>query len=136
MSTAYAQAKSLFGLHQILQATIPRYLPLLVLEPEEAYRSLLDASSALTAAFDSAVAAMFPTQEKDEIEAAVKDLGQRSLALARSVRRRLDRAKVDEAKAEACRSFLTRWEERLKKEEEVWAEKGLSVSALGHALPQ
>ena len=78
---------------------------------------------------------MYPTQEKEEIEAAVKDLDQKSLALAQFVRIRLDKAKVDEAKAEACRSFLAKWEERLKKEEEIWAEKGLSVAALGHALP-
>lgn len=128
--------KPLFGLHQILHSTIPRYLPLLVLEPEEPYSRLLDASSALTAAFDSAIEAMYPDQDEEEVDSAVSSLGRRSLGLIKTFRDRLDRAIGDEDRRSQCATFLTKWEDRLQKEQGAWSERALSVSSLKHALPQ
>ena len=135
LHVADLQAKNLLGLHQILHATIPRYLPLLTLSPEELYTDILSSSDKLSAAFDTAVAAMYPEQDTEEIDEAVTGLSERSVSLVKSVRERLDRAAGNEEKKEACRSFLTKWQDRLTKEEHEWREKGLSMASLAHALP-
>ena len=76
---------------------------------------------------------MYPAQAVDEIDRAVRSLNEQSLALKSAVLSRLDRSKSHQ---DACRSFLGKWEERLSKEKTSWKERGLSVSALGHALPE
>ncbi|KAK4686619.1 cyclin-D1-binding protein 1, partial [Tremellales sp. Uapishka_1] len=128
-------AKSLLSLHQILHATIPRYLPLLTLSPDVPYSPLMSSSSEIIAAFDTAISCMYPQQDEDDIEAALRDLDTKSAALVKAVRARL--ALVDSAKAEeaaACRSFLDRWETRVAVESTKWRERRLSLSSLSQAL--
>jgi hypothetical protein len=115
---------------------LPRFLHLLSLDPEETYQELLEISSALIDAFDTAVASMYPTQAVDDIERAINRLGEQSLTLTHVVRSRLDRSQSDIEKLESCRLFLTKWVQRLEKEESLWDERGLAMSSLDYALPK
>lgn len=79
---------------------------------------------------------MYPSQDEEEIEGAMKELGDKSRGLVAVVKRRLDRTHGEDDKRTACRSFLGKWEDRAQKEEAERKEKGLSVASLGHALPK
>lgn len=125
----------MLGLHQILHATLPRYLPLCTFEPEEPYHQLLDASGALVAAFDSAVAAMYSEQDVEEIENAIVVLREHSRTLLKAFRSRLERACTDSGKLESCNSFLAKWIDRSNKEEEEWKSMTMSMTTLRTALP-
>lgn len=135
-NTNSTQTKPLLGLHQILYSTIPRYLPLLVLTPEETYTDLLHTGSSVVAAFDSAVSAMYPEQDREEIETAIDQLNERSRKLATLLTARLDRVSREDEKRVACRLFLGKWEDRLEKEVKTWSERSLSVKSLEYALPK
>lgn len=130
------QARSLFGLHQILHATVPRYLKLLSLSPEESYTTLLSAGDDLVAALDTAVSAMYPSQDVAEINGAVDELNSKGRALAAVFRERLQRAaKEEDAKErEVANNFVQRWEVKLADEAKLWEEKRFGVGSLADAL--
>ena len=130
------QAKPLLGLYQILQGAIPRFLHLLVLEPEEPYFELLDISTALTAAFDSTIAALYPEQDVGEIDSAMEDISRRSKQIVTLVQQRAARSSHDPTQIAPFTSFLTKWLDRMNREEDLWKSRGISMTSLRENLPE
>jgi hypothetical protein len=129
------QAKSLLGLHQLLHASIPRFLPCLATsKAEPTYRDLVDASAGTVAAFDTAISTMYPDQDESEISASLRDLAAKSRHTISLLQTRLG-AMDTQAEREQLSSFLKKWLERLEKESTSWEERRLSVSTLSSALP-
>lgn len=133
------QAKTLLGLHQVLHASLPRFVvssPSSTNDPN--FRQLLDASSAIVAAFDTAIAAMYPTQIEVEITSALDDLAGRSRA-ALSATESVLAAMLDNeqrvAQSEKLSSFSKKWLDRLETETKAWHERKMSMSSLQDALP-
>lgn len=136
-NVADTQAKSVLALHQILHATLPRFLPLLALPREESYADLLAAGEALVAGLDDAVASLHPGQDSGEVNAEVEALNGLGRELASCFARRLARAgeeDKDEGKRTVASTFVQRWEARLAEERGRWEETRVSLSDLGDAL--
>jgi hypothetical protein len=132
------QAKPLLGLHQLLHASIPRFLPCLTTSTKETtYHDLVDASGQTVAAFDTAISTMYPEQDESEISSSLRDLGEVSRKTISLLQTRL--AAISSASTQAQRdqltSFLSKWLERLEKENASWEERRLSVASLNSALP-
>ena len=99
-------AKPLLGLHQILHASFPRFLPTLAVESDRTYQPLRLASSNFVAAFDTAVDTLSASEEDDEMRVALDSLECSSRALLSSLRART--TVIDTA----CLSFVDKWEAR------------------------
>ncbi|CAK9782531.1 hypothetical protein CC85DRAFT_37835 [Cutaneotrichosporon oleaginosum] len=127
-------AKSVLGLHQVLHASLPRFLPLLVLSPEESYSDLVAAGGALVSALDDAVASLHPGQDSGEINAEVEALNARGRALASAFATRLERAGGEPQTRAVAESFVSRWEAKLVQEVAKWEETRVSLADLGDAL--
>lgn len=134
LTLANVQAKSVFGLHQILHATVPRYLHLLELQPEMTYGPLLAAGAEVVAALDTAISGMYPKQDVAEIIGSVDALNAKGRALATAFRARLAQSAAPEDQGAVAKSFVDRWETRLDLEVKAWDEAKLSMSALADAL--
>lgn len=130
------QIKPLLALHQILHATLPRYLNLLALAPEETYGVLLYGGEQLVAAADNAVSVLHPKHDVSEINEAVGELNKAGKELATTFRQRLQRASAGkEGKdREVALNFVQRWEAKLSDEIKSWEEKRMSVGGLADAL--
>lgn len=106
--------------------------------PDTSYRSLLDASAAFVAAFDSAIASMYPEQDVTGIKDAMKELAASSTRLVDQARSRLVLGGLDpsgEAKRAQCLTFLDRWAARLILEQAAWDEQAISMAGMNHSLP-
>lgn len=132
------KAKPLLGLHQLLHASIPRFLPCLAASTTEAtYRDLMDASARTVAAFDTAISTMYPEQDESEISASLRDLGDVSRKTIPLLQSRLTAISdvSTQSQRDQFKTFLSKWLERLESETTSWEERRLSVSSLGSALP-
>jgi hypothetical protein len=119
------QAKSLLGLHQLLHASIPRFLPCLAMSPKETtYHDLVDASGQTVAAFDTAISTMYPEQDETEVSNSLRDLGEGSRKTISLLQSRL--AAISNSSPQVQRdqftAFLGKWLERLEKENASWEE--------------
>ena len=132
------QAKPLLGLHQLLHASIPRFLPCLA-DPttETTYHDLVLASASTVAAFDTAISTMYPEQDESEISASLRDLGGESRKTIEQLQSRLSVSSLSatQTQRDQFESFLGKWLERLEKETASWEERRLSVKSLDSALP-
>lgn len=137
---ANPQAKPLLALHQILHATLPRFLPVLPLSPEESYSDLLSAGSAVVAGLDDAVASLHPGQDAGEVNAEVEALNGLARGLATCFAQRLARAGAGEEGEEEAKkrtvaaTFVGRWESKLDEERTRWEEVRVSLTDLADAL--
>ena len=133
-----AQAKPLLGLHQLLHASIPRFLTCLAMSTSETtYYDLVGASGRTVAAFDTAISTMYPEQDESEISSSLRDLGEvsrKTIALLQS-RLAANSNSSTQAQRDQFTSFLSKWLERLEKENASWEERRLSVASLNSALP-
>ena len=132
------QAKPLLGLHQLLHASIPRFLPCLATSTKETtYHDLVDASGQTVAAFDTAISTMYPEQDESEISSSLRDLGEVSRKTISLLQSRLaaNSTSSTQAQRDQFTSFLGKWLERLEKENASWEERRLSVASLNSALP-
>ncbi|WVF68271.1 hypothetical protein IAT40_003036 [Kwoniella sp. CBS 6097] len=123
-------AKSLLALHQILHATIPRFIDqfhdAIDIDTENAsfpsgrhtYTELMQTSTAFVDAYDEAVSSMHPGQDEEDIEECLSELEAVSLKLAEM---------VDD-------KSIGKWRERLQVEKKKWDERRLDLSSLGDAL--
>ncbi|WVQ79196.1 hypothetical protein IAT38_001292 [Cryptococcus sp. DSM 104549] len=107
-------AKPILALHQILHASVPKYLD----DCEKEWQPLLQASERFTDAYDGAVSAMYSEQDEEEIDEALEELEQVSREIAKTVK---DKS-------------MTRWLERFDLEKEKWASRKMSLGALSAAL--
>jgi hypothetical protein len=133
-----AQAKPLLGLHQLLHASIPRFLPCLATSTKEStYHDLVDASGQTVAAFDTAISTMYPEQDESEISSSLRDLGEVSRKTISLLQSRLaaNSTSSTQAQRDQFTLFLSKWLERLEKENASWEERRLSVASLNSALP-
>ncbi|BEI86828.1 hypothetical protein CcaverHIS002_0701740 [Cutaneotrichosporon cavernicola] len=127
-------AKPVLKLHQILHATIPRFLPPLVLSPEESYADLLSAGQVHVGALDDAVSSFHPVQDSREINKEVDKLNIEGRALATAFASRLARAGREHKTYAVAFQFVTRWEAKLAEEVAKWEENRVSLTELGDAL--
>ncbi|RXK36401.1 hypothetical protein M231_06367 [Tremella mesenterica] len=129
--------KPILSLHHILHSSIPQRLPLLSSDPEQTYRSILQASGKFLDAFDTVIAALYPDQSPREIDDAVRNLEKSSKAILTILRERLAIQVVDESMTEKREVFggsLDKWEKRFNHETERWNGRSLNLSALAAAL--
>ncbi|WWC73711.1 uncharacterized protein I206_107683 [Kwoniella pini CBS 10737] len=108
-------AKPLLALHQILHATIPRFINQLT---EDQYRPILAISTNFVDAYDDAVSSMHPGQDEPEIEEALIQLEDISRQLA---------GKIQDPSVD-------KWVERLEIEQKKWEERRLDLKTLKNAL--
>ncbi|WVQ95822.1 hypothetical protein IAU59_002921 [Kwoniella sp. CBS 9459] len=119
-------AKSLLALHQILHATIPRFVDQFrdandaetSSTAKRTYTELIRISTAFVDAYDEAVSSMHPGQDEEEVEESLKELENVSLRLAGMVE---DRS-------------IGKWRERLEVEKKKWDERRLDLKSLSDAL--
>lgn len=124
-----AQSKNSLALHQILHASLPRFFGDLPPGSHSAFRPLLAASSVQVAAFDTAIASLYPEQDLKAITEAMSSLHAASKALATAF------LASTSAEQSVARTFVTRW---LAKADEEWHQcewSGMSVASLARALP-
>ncbi|WVR08069.1 hypothetical protein IAU60_005115 [Kwoniella sp. DSM 27419] len=107
-------AKPLLALHQILHATIPRFLD----QFSDRYTPLLHLSTAFLDAYDRAVSAMHPEQDEREID--------QSLSSLEAISRKLAEMVKDNSTA--------KWLERLELEKRKWDERRLDLGSLADAI--
>ncbi|ODN72956.1 hypothetical protein L202_08361 [Cryptococcus amylolentus CBS 6039] len=107
--------KPLLALHQLLHASMPRYLPQL---PENDLTLLLTLSENLIDAYDELVSATHPGQDEEEIREASIRLRDLSLKMASVV--------TDKS--------IDKWKERFQQEQEKWESRKLDMSNLSEAL--
>ncbi|OCF42619.1 hypothetical protein I317_03604 [Kwoniella heveanensis CBS 569] len=118
-------AKPLLALHQILHATIPRFIDQFDHRSDgsssaakHTYTELIQTSTAFVDAYDEAVSSMHPGQDEEDIEETLRELESVSCRLAGMV----DDKSVD------------KWRERLEIEKQKWEERRLDLASLGDAL--
>lgn len=130
----------MLALHQILHASLPRFLPLLALSPEESYSDLLSAGESLVSGLDNAVASLHPGQDAGEINTEIEALNGLGRSLVAVFGQRLERAgegkgEAEEAKKrEMAKTFVQRWVGKLEEETRRWEEVRVSLADLGDAL--
>ena len=139
MLTSDVQAKTLLGLHQVLHASISRFIPpSSPLHPDPNYRQLITDTGAIVAAFDTAIGAMYPVQKETEIESALNDLetkSKRVIVSAEAVLAQVQDEEGRKSQQEKLGNFSQRWTDRLESEKKAWEERKMSLRSLQDALP-
>ncbi|WVQ77704.1 hypothetical protein IAR50_007394 [Cryptococcus sp. DSM 104548] len=107
--------KPLLALHQLLHASLPRYIPQLA---EENLHPLLVMSEDLTDAYDELVSATHPGQDEEEIREALAQLRDLSMKMSGAV--------TDKS--------IDKWKEKFEQEQEKWESRKMDMSELSEAL--
>lgn len=122
-----------------MHASLPRFVPPTTAnQPDPSYREALGASSEIVAAFDTAIASMYPEQDVQEIDTALRDLeakSRKALLTFETALTAMPDPDARQAQQDKLSSFGERWSARLEAETKAWNERKLSLSSLKAALP-
>lgn len=127
------QSKPLLGLHQILHATVPRYIPLGTITKALPSCSILGAGSEFANAFDEAVGALSTGQDVADIKEAMGDLGAKARKVCDEITERIRAEPENEDRRKALDS-LRKWTEKLDETTKAWEESAFGMSEMMDAL--
>lgn len=127
------QSKPLLGLHQILHATVPRYIPLGTITKALPSSTILAAGSDFVNAFDEAVGALSTGQDVADIKEAMGDLAAKARKVCDEITERIRAEPENEDRKKALDS-LRKWGEKLDETTKAWEESAFGMSELRDAL--
>ena len=127
------QSKPLLGLHQILHATVPRYIPLGTITKALPSSTILGAGSDFVNAFDEAVGALSTGQDVADIKEAMGDLGATARKVCDEITERIRAEPENEDRKKALDS-LRKWTEKLDETTKAWEESAFGMSEMMDAL--
>lgn len=123
----------MLGLHQILHATVPRYIPLGTITKALPSASILGAGSDFANAFDEAVGALSTGQDVPDIKEAMGDLGTKARKVCDEIAERIRVEPENEDRKKALDS-LRKWTEKLDETTKAWEESAFGMSEMMDAL--
>lgn len=132
-TTDTAQSKPLLGLHQILHATVPRYIPLGTITEAKPSSTILSAGSDFVNAFDEAVGALSTGQDVADIKEAMADLASKARNVCAQITDRIKAEPQNEDRKKALES-LRKWGDKLDETTKAWEESAFGMSELKDAL--
>lgn len=127
------QSKPLLGLHQILHATVPKYIPRGAITKELPSSTILAAGSDLVHAFDEAVGALSTGQDIADIKEAMGNLNDKARRVCDEIAQRIAAEPENEDRKKVLET-LRKWGAKLDEETKAWEESAFGMSELMDTL--